>query len=230
MPTSPYLPDTTVPTYCTDENIAVRAGGDFVALAPPWQVSAAGSDGVFAAGSPWVLTSALVDFGANGVLPNQVMHLTAPAAQYPGGGHLMAIDAVAGGSVTLRRLHGDTGVGQPPAPAAGLTNVKFSVPTLIPQIEEASFAIKRRYGIDEAMFDRSSDYLHEIRDLRLAAVLTVLLARYTQECRTDRGDYPIKIDRIRRELDEVMGRMLLRWGESGQAGIPASLFGTRVTR
>ena len=69
---------------------------------------------------------------------------------------LLAIDSVLGTSLTLRRLHKDLNVGQPPAPAAGLTNVTFTINTLDPQTEEASFDIKRRFGIDENIVDRTS--------------------------------------------------------------------------
>lgn len=230
MPISTTLPTQTTPTFCSDENIAVRAGGDILSLTPPWQVGSAGTDGAFAAGFPWVLTSATVDFAANGIQPNQIVHLTRPPSQYPGGGHILAIDAVSAGSLTLRRLHSDLNVGQPPAPAAGLTGVTFSIPTLLPQIEEASFAIKQKYNIDETIFVRSSTYMHDRRDLRMAVVLAVLLARYTQECRTDRGDFPRKIELIRQELGEVMGRVQVRWGTSGEVGNPASLFGAKVSR
>ena len=60
-----------------------------------------------------------VNFQTNGVSPNQVVQLTAPKSQYPGGGVLLAIDSVNGSSLTLRRLHKDLSIGQPPAPAAG---------------------------------------------------------------------------------------------------------------
>ena len=90
------LPSQTTPVYCSDEDILVHAGGDFATLCPPWQQMAQGTDGAFAPGSPWVLTSASVNFAANGVSPNQVVWLTAPRSQYPGGGHFLAIDSVAG--------------------------------------------------------------------------------------------------------------------------------------
>ena len=61
-------PDLLTTVYATDENIAIRAGGDFAPLCPDWQKLASGSDGVFTAGSPWVLNSPSVDFEAAGVL------------------------------------------------------------------------------------------------------------------------------------------------------------------
>ena len=46
------LPDPTSPVYCTDEDLAVRAGGDWFLLCPAWQQMAAGTDGVFLTGRP----------------------------------------------------------------------------------------------------------------------------------------------------------------------------------
>ena len=143
------LPELTSPVYCTDEDIAVRAAATYITLCPSWQQMAAGADGYFSPGSPWVLNSTLTNFAANGVAPNQVIWLSGPKSNYPGGGQLLAIDSVSGTSVTLRRLYKDLNVGQPPAPAAGLTNVVFAINTFDPQSAEASFDIKRRYGIDE---------------------------------------------------------------------------------
>ncbi len=142
MTLSASLPAQTIPVYCTDEDIAVRASGDWFLLAPAWQQMAAGTDGYFNSGSPWVLNSTAVSFTSNGVNPNQVVQLSGPKANFPGSsGQLFAIDSVSGNSVTLRRLHKDLNVGQPPAPAAGLTGVTFTINTLDPQIEEASFDI-----------------------------------------------------------------------------------------
>ncbi len=224
------LPEQTSPVYATDEDVAVRAGGDFVVLCPPWQQSAQGTDGVFAAGSPWILTSASVNFQANGVQPNQVAWLTQPKSQYPGTGMLLAIDSVSGNSVVLRRLHQGLNVGQPPAPAAGLAGVAFTVNTLYPQLEEASFDLKRRFGIDENIFDRSSQWLYDLRDLRSATVLQVLVDRYTAETRTDQGDFALKLERLRSQLTDVISRVQIRWGPLGNSASPSTVFDCRVTR
>lgn len=230
MPTSTTLPSQSIPMLATDEDILVRAGGDFAVLTPPWQIMAAGTDGVFANGAPWVLSSASANFAAYGVKPNQVVWLQAPKASYPGGGQLLAIDSVSGGSITLRRPHKDLAVGQPPAPAAGLTGVAFTINTLDPQIEEASFDIKRRFSIDETIVSRSSGWVFDLRDLRMAVVLSVLLDRYTQETRTERGDFPLKIGRVRQQLDDVLGRVQVRWGPTGTSAEPSTIFGCRLSR
>ncbi len=178
------LPAQSLPVYATDEDILVKASGDFVTLAPSWQCMAKGTDGVFATSVPWVLTSSTINFATNGVSPNQVVALTAPKSQYPGGGDLLAIDSVSGNSITLRRPHKDLNVGMPPAPAAGLSNVAFTVTTFDPQIEEASFDLKRRFGIDENITFRDSSWIYDLRDLRMVVVLTVLYDRYTAELRS----------------------------------------------
>jgi hypothetical protein len=224
------LPETTSPVYCTDEDIAVRAGGDFITLCPGWQQMAYGTDGYFSSGSPWVLNSTLTNFAANSVAPNQVVWLSAPKNQYPGGGVLMAIDSVSGSSLTLRRLHKDLNVGQPPAPNAGITNVTFTINTLDPQSEEASFDIKRQFGVDENIVDRASNWIYDLRDLRMATVLTVLLARYIQEARTDKGDFRRKIDLIKGDLRAVLDRVQIRWGPQGNSAEPSTLFSCKLSR
>ncbi len=224
------LPEQTTPVYATDEDIAVRAGGDFVMLCPLWQQMGSGVDGVFAANAPWVLSSASVDFQSNGVMPHQVVQLTTPKSQYPGSGQLLAIDSVSGLSLTLRRLHKDLNVGQPPAPASGLTGVTFTINTLDPQTEEASFDIKRRFGIDELIVDRTSSWVYDLRDLRMATVLTVLHDRYTVEARSDGGDFARKIDLIKSQLSEVLDRVQVRWGPFGNSAEPSTLFGCKISR
>jgi hypothetical protein len=224
------LPESTTPLYCTDEDLAVRCGGDFVTLTPAWQCLASGADGFFAPSAPWVLNSTATNFATNGVAPNQVVWLTAPKANYPGGGALLAIDSVSGASITLRRLYKDLDVGQPPAPLAGLTGVAFTIPSLGPQIDEASFDIKRRYGIDETIVDRQSSWIFDLRDLRAATVLSVLLVRYTQSAHSDKGDFPRKIALVKSELNGVLDRVQVRWGAYGDLEPPTTLFSNRFAR
>jgi hypothetical protein len=224
------LPAQSLPVYATDEDILVKASGDFITLAPSWQCMAKGVDGVFAPSSPWVLTSSTINFATNGVQPNQVVSLTGPKSQYPGGGDLLAIDSVSGNSITLRRPHKDLNVGMPPAPAAGLTNVAFSITTFDPQIEEASFDLKRRFGIDENITFRDSTWIYDLRDLRMVVVLTVLYDRYTAELRSDRGDWQRKMGHIRTMRDEVLDRVQVRWGPYGNSAEPSTVFSCKISR
>ena len=224
------LPESTTPVYATDEDIAVRAAGDFITLCPLWQQMAQGADGVLSVGAPWSLSSASVNFGSNGVAPNQVVQLNAPKTSFPGSGQLLAIDTVAGNTITLRRLHKDIGIGSPPCPAAGLSGVGFVINTLDPQTEEASFDIKRRYGIDELIVERTSSWIYDLRDLRMATVLQVLSDRYIAEARGDRGDFARKINIIRSQLSDVLDRVQVRWGPYGNSAEPSTLFSCKLSR
>lgn len=224
------LPAQTTPVYATDEDVAVRAGTDYIVLAPTSQVMASGSDGVFEEDAPWVLTSPSISFEDQGVLPNHVVHFTEPRTVFRGGGNLLAVESVSGNEIVLRRLHKGLHVGQPPAPNIGVTGVHFTINTLDPQIEEATFDIKRRFGIDEAIALRGSSSIYDLRDLRMATVLQVMLNRYTQESRTEHGDFDMKVDRIRAELENVEGRMSVRWGKFGNDSAPSSVFGTKLLR
>jgi hypothetical protein len=224
------LPEQTWPVYATDEDIAVRAGGDFVTLCPPWQQMAAGTDGFFSSGSPWVFNSVGTNFQSNCVHPNQVVWLSSPKSQYPGFGQLLAIDSVSGSSLTLRRLHKNLNVGNPPGPSAGLTNITFAINTLDPQTEEASFDIKRRFAIDERIIARASSWIYDLRDLRIATVLSVLFDRYTAETRSERGDFPKKAAVMRQQLDDVLARVQVRWGPFGNSAEPSTLFSCKLSR
>jgi hypothetical protein len=224
------LPPQTAPVYATDEDIAVRAGGDFATLCPLWQQMASGADGVLSVGPPWSLSSVSVNFQSNGVTGCQVIQLTAPKSNFPGGGSLLAIDTVAGNVVTLRRLHKDIGVGQPPCPASGLTGVAFLVSTLSPQIEEVSWDLKRRFSIDENIVARQSSSVYDVRDLRMATILQVLHERYIAESRGDKGDFPRKIGLIHSQLAEVLDRVQIRWGPFGNSAQPSTLFSCKLSR
>lgn len=227
------LPSQTTPVYATDEDLLIYAGGDWSLLCPPWQQMAAGTDGSFAAGVPWTLNSASVDFQSNGVAPNQVVWLSAPKSQYPGGGQFLAVDSVSGNSITLRRPYKNSNIGQPPAPAAGLSGITFAINTLDPQIAEASYDIKQRFTIDDhpvAGMLRSSQFVYDLQILRAATVYTVLVDRYTQETRTDKGDFDKKIARFRAKMEDALNRVQVRWGPTGNSASPASLFSCRLTR
>jgi hypothetical protein len=229
------LPALTTPVYCTDEDVLVKASGDYVTLAPSWQCMARGADGVFASGMPWVLSSASVNFGTNGVQPNQVVALsgansTPAKTQFPGGGDLLAIDSVSGNAITLRRPYKDLNIGMPPGPAAGLTGVTFSILTFDPQTASASFDIKRRFGIDENITFRDSSWIYDLQDLRMLTVLTVLYDRYTAELRSDRGDWQRKLGHIRNLRDEVADRVQVRWGPYGNSSEATTIFSCKISR
>lgn len=216
--------------YCVDESIAIRASGDYATLVPEWQKLAYGTDGAFASGDLWTLTSTSTDFAARGVAANHVVLLTLPKTRYKGGGELFAVESVATTSCTLRRLGQDASVGEPPAPTGGLTAVEFRVLTLYPQIEEASFDLNRRFNIDLNVANRDPASLYDQRDLRQACILTVLKARYLAETRTDRGDFRMKLAAIEQELSQVMDRINIRWGSAGDDVRSTTWMSTRIVR
>ena len=223
-------PDRLATVYATDENLAIRASGDFAVLCPDWQKLAYGTDGAFAAGSPWVLTSASVNFVSAGVTAQHVVLLRKPATAFKGSGELLAVDSASPAGLTLRRLGSGLNLGQPPAPAAGLTDVEFVIASLDPQIEEASFDLNRRFGIDPNVAGRSPGDVYDLRDLRQACVLTVLAQRYAAETRGDHGDFALKLTQVKQELSEVLARLTLRWGGSGTDRQSTNWFSTRLVR
>jgi hypothetical protein len=223
-------PDQLSTVYATDENIAIRASGDFALLCPDWQKLAAGIDGVFLPGAPWSLGSASVNFSAAGVTSQHVVLLRKPSSAFKGSGELLAVESASGTTLTLRRLGSGPNLGQPPSPASGLTGVEFLVATLDPQIEEASFDLNRRFGIDPMVAGRTPSDVYDLRDLRQACVLTVLAQRYSSETRGSSGDFALKLSQVKQELSEVLARLQLRWDSSGVDTRSTGWFSTRLVR
>lgn len=219
------MPDPSV-LYATDENIAVRASGDFLDLVPEWQVLAAGSDGVISSGSPWVLSSASGSFVLAGVMPGHIMTLDGPA--FGPDGLLAAVDSCTATTITLRRAGAKaSGLGQPPGIATGIV---YSIPTLGPQIEDATYDINHRFGIDDLIVLRSATQLYDLRELRQATVLTVLYRQYTTMSRTKEGDWAAKRDLAKQELDDLLDRVSLRWKQNPVDPPDTTKFSTRIGR
>ena len=91
-------------SYATDEDVAVRAPGDYSVLCPAWQTLSAGGDGVFAGGSPWVLSSASAGFSGQGAAAGHVVLLSGPKPQFKGTGLLFAVDSAAAGTLFALNL------------------------------------------------------------------------------------------------------------------------------
>jgi hypothetical protein len=210
--------------YATDEDVAVRAAGDFAVLTPDWQKLAYALDGSI---SSWTLTSATTTFSANGVASGHVVSLKKPTASFKGGGELLAIDSASTNSVVMRRIGKAAGVGQTP-PA--VSSVEFIVATLDPQIEEASFDLNRRFNIDPNNAERQPADLYDLRDLRQACVLTVLCWRYAAETRSDSGDFKMKAAMFKDELSNILSRLSIRWGATADVQPATTAFSTRLSR
>ncbi|WP_337174803.1 hypothetical protein [Paludisphaera sp.] len=215
--------------YAGDEDVAVHAPGDFAVLTPAWQKVAQGADGVFAPGPSWTLTSAGTDFGAAGARPGHVVQLRKPSSVFKGTGELFAVSGAAGGSLTIRRIGMAPGQGAPPAPPSGLSGVEFVIATLDPQVEEACFELNRRFAIDPHAPGRTPSDLRDVRELRRACVLSVLIRRYAAESRGAEGDFAQKLRQAESELAETLARLEVRWGSSADRPT-SSIFSTRIVR
>lgn len=215
--------------YCTDENIALRAWGDYTAICPPSQKLAAGTDGVILSANRWELTSATVDFGTAGVAPGCVVWLKLTNA-FSSNGEIFAVNSVTGSTVTLRRMGQNAAVGQPPAPAAGLTGITFSVLTFAPQIDVASYDANHFFGIDVISPTKSPARLYDQRELQSYVVLMVLKRAYAISLKVKAEDYALKLEQVSEELNDLTGRLTIRWGADGKSQPATSPFSTRVRR
>ncbi len=215
--------------YATDEQIAVRAPGDFDKLVPAFQCLAYGKDGVMTSGDRWTISSALVDFEAAGVKSGMVVRLKKPVV-FPDGANLFGVASVSGHDLTLRRI-GISGIGSPIGPEVGATAVEFKIETLWPQIENATWNLNRMYAIDEATPSRSPSGLYNDRDLRYACELMVLAERYGEGCRTE-GDFKVKLGMCNAQLSNILASLSVRWAApSGDPVTPPSTrFSTRISR
>lgn len=215
--------------YCSDENIALRAWGDYMAVCPPSQKLAAGSDGVILSADRWTLTSATVDFEAAGIVPGHVVWLRV-GNTFGSQGEIFAVNAVDGDAVTLRRLGQTASVGQPPAPAAGLTGVQFSVLTFGPQIDVASYDANHFFGIDPNSATKYPGRMYDQRELQSYVVLMVLKRAYGISLKQKAEDYALKLAEVSDELNDLTARLTIRWGSDGKSEPPTSIFSTRVRR
>lgn len=216
--------------YATDEDFVVLAGADFQVLANRWHRFAAGGDGVFGAGDPWTLTSASNDFVAQGLLPNMVVQLLKPTANFPGSGDLLAIETVAAHALGLRRVGEDAGVGLPPAPAAGLAQVQFLVTSLRRQLEDTSYLLNEQFSIDPNLPLRTPGDLYDVRVMRRLTVYHTALRLYANANRDQKGDFADKVGYYESAYEAELAGANLRWGPRGDTQPATSRFSTRVTR
>ena len=229
--TSPSAPLTTV--YATDEDIAVRAGGDYVLLCPRWQKLAQANDGAFTAtaGGSWVLNSASAAFQASAIQTGNVVWITGNTSTFKGSGELFGIDSVTPTSVTLHRVGVAAGVGMPPGPAAGVTALQYTLLTFYPQIENASFLINRTYHIDPNVPRRTPADMSDLRDLRDCCVLMTIVQRLVAEVQDFRnGAWAAKLDNYRQSLDSITDRLQIRWSPNESVIPSTNWFSTRLVR
>jgi hypothetical protein len=228
-------PLTTSPVFASDEDVYVRCTGDYGIIAPPSQMLAQGIDGVFEPNAPWILSSASNNFQSQGVAAQNIIWLQGPAANFRGTGIFMAVDSATGNQITLRRPMHPLFMGMPPAPVAGITGVTFTIQTLYPQIEEASYYLKQTFMIDESIAYRSSWWIYKgtedaYRVLKRLCILRVLIDRYTAEVREERGDFEMKRRQFGIEYKDVFGGVQVRWGSFGNSAEPTGALSTKISR
>jgi hypothetical protein len=216
-------------TYAVDEDLYVVGGGDFAVIVPRSNRMAAGSDGVFAANAPWVLSSASNAFISQGLAAGMMVEIKGPTTTY-NPPQFLAIETVAANSLTLRRPGSPTGEGLGPGPAAGLTGVTFTVHTLKPQIENAAFELNRRWSVDPRLSGRKPVDLYEPRVFRRLTALWVLYQQYGNLNRAKTGDFADKVAFYKHEFDEALASCTVEWGASGDDQPATTRFSTRLSR
>ena len=217
--------------YATDEDIAVRAPGDYAELVPKDSLVAQGIDGSFDAAFPWILNSTL-NFTRQGVKSGMVVHLETAEGPFRASGAFFAVDTPSGQSCSLRRIGLLSGIGQPPYPGP-CEAITFTIRTFSPQLENASYELNQSFRINPAdsvwRYDTPAN-LYDQRQLRDACVLKVLIQQYTSEARSKDSDWSAKAALARIDQDALMEKLILRWGPFGQAEGPSSRMNLKLVR
>lgn len=233
------MPLPTAGLYCSDEDVALRAPGDFAQLCPRSLKYASGADGVIASGAPWTLTSSAVLGQLAALTSGMVVELTTPGKVGPaapfGAGELLAVDSASSAGAVLRRLGEAAGVGTPPGAPSGVAGVAFNCRSLVPVIRRACFDLDRRFGVDDLITGRRTADLYDPVELAQATVLLVLSWQYEGLARDagKDGDFWKKREAIEKELDDLIARSLVHWRPITSTGTPgqaSSRFTTRIVR
>lgn len=216
------------PVFATDEDVLLRAPGDFTLLCPRDQVLARGTDGTLVAS--WNLQSAAVDFPSRGVRPGHVVQLLAPGSSGQAPARLYVLDSVSPGSVILRVQGQSSGEGEPPSPSNSATRTDFLIATLAPQIADATASLDARFRLSEVV-NPSADVLTEIKAV---VVLTVLERRYREigHCAGEQADALLKrAQSLAVERDERLARLAIRLdAATNPSSPPRGPWGTRLSR
>jgi hypothetical protein len=151
----------------TDEDVAIKAAGDFATLIPAHQRAAYGTDGTL---SNWTLSTAA---NLTGLGAGHVVHVGRSGNAWH---DLLAYQSKSGGDLTLRRVGMDSGYGPPPSPPAGTVLVTFWAPTALPQIKAVTASILRRFGFaDYAAIGSALDGAGDPEHFRPLATISVLI-------------------------------------------------------
>lgn len=158
-------------TVATDEDLALKASGDWPLIAPPYQRMAEGGDGVFGV-DRWTLSSATNDFEAQGLTTGYLLILPKEIDEVDRTSDILGIVSATGQDLVLRRIGMAAGLGRPAGPVGGGDNVPFVCLTAAPQIARKTYEIQRQFNI------QTSEDLSDSEDIRRAVVLMVLIELY----------------------------------------------------
>lgn len=167
--------------YCSDEDVAVKAQGDYATLMTRSMRMAYGSDGAFSSGDRWLLTSSSNDFGTQGI-PEGAVCMVAKDGK-PDNAALYTVASASSGGLALRGLGLPVGVGLPPGPLSGASGVTFDVKTCLPSIAEQTRILSQLYRVP------ALNQLQLSSDFKRACVLLVLIDLFGTQTRSgEKGD------------------------------------------
>jgi hypothetical protein len=176
--------DLSTSLYCSDEDLCIAAPGDFGQLIPLAQTVAKAVDGVFLASATgsWVLNSASCNFIIQAVAAGTVLQIRGPQGVFASTDMLVVV-SVDANALTLRRVGLPVGMGNPPGPAAGVTGVQFIIGTMYPQIERASYDLRKTFDLDDQVPGRQFTDMYDPRELQEACIALVLSRQYRDMAR-----------------------------------------------
>lgn len=211
--------------YCTDEDIAIKNPGDFLAIIPSDQRIADFTDGVIVG---WALSSITANFATRGAAAGMLVHLKKPSS-YGVSGDLLIVDSLVGGVMNLRRKGFATGEGEPPAPLTGITG---SVLTARPQIRDASYNLNKLYGVDDLWYGRRYLDLYDPAELSDVCAMMTMYQLYLSEARRSTKDdhWWAKAAMVKKDLDELIKSVAIHWAQAAPGESESSPFSTTVVR
>jgi hypothetical protein len=221
--------DLALTLFSTDEDLLIRAFGDWETVVPVHQALARAADGVV---DGWQLTSGSIDFGAAGVAPGHVVSLYRNAGATERVVDRLVVEAAEGMTLTLRRAGQAAGTGQPPTPTTTDSRT-FAVLTLGPQARRAAYDLCQRFSIDPATPLRSPSSLADARQLRDAGTAITLHWAYAGAARQagDSGDSLWATAKMyAAEREEFLERLQLRWARADALQPSSTKFSMRLSR
>lgn len=216
--------------YATDEDVYNESSADWGTIVPKSNRYAAGTDGTFTGGAPWVLTSASSLFASQGVVSGQVVRLHGPAPYFNVPQFLAIDSATDNGGLALRRCGFVLAEGMPPGPAGGLNSVSFEVLSLKPQIERTAYELDQRYAVDPFMPNRQPANIYDMRVFRRLTALHVLYTQYAGMNRSKAGDFSDKVSFYKSEYQAALESATVRWGAMGTSQPPTGALSCKICR